>query len=195
MNVFFIDNFDSFTYNLVEEFEKRANQVLVYRNNTPLEKVDRIIRDFEAHIIVISPGPSNPQNAGICLQLIERYYQKIPVFGICLGFQCIVEAFGGKVAECSEIFHGKASIIEHNQKGFFRNMENPIQVGRYHSLYAARVPAEFTVGAEIRDIPMAVWHNKFPVYGVQFHPESILTPGGGQIIENIMGGINDSKTN
>jgi len=191
MNVLFIDNFDSFTYNLVEEFAKRSNEILVYRNNTPMDKIDSIIKDFQAEIIVLSPGPSNPKNSGICLELIKKYYKKIPFFGICLGFQCLVEAFGGKISGCKEIFHGKASQIRHNQEGFLRGLENPIQVGRYHSLYAAEVPSDFTLASEIRDIPMAIWHNKYPIYGVQFHPESILTPVGGKIIENIIGGIND----
>lgn len=195
MNVLFIDNFDSFTYNLVEEFAKRNNNVKVYRNNTPMTIIDQVIKDFEAEIIVLSPGPATPQDAGICLDLIKKYYQKIPILGICLGFQCLVEAFNGQVSECSEIFHGKASIVEHNQRGCFRNIDSPIQVGRYHSLYAARLPSEFTLAAEIRGIPMAIWHKEYPLYGVQFHPESILTPTGGKIIENIIGGINDSKTN
>ena len=191
MNVLFIDNFDSFTYNLVEEFAKRSNDVLVYRNNTPMEQIDKVIKDFGAEIIVLSPGPSNPENAGICMKLIKKYYEDIPFFGICLGFQCIVEAFGGKITGCQEIFHGKASQIEHNEAKFFQGLENPIQVGRYHSLYAAELPEDFTLASEIRDIPMAIWHNNYPIYGVQFHPESILTPVGGKIIENIIGGIND----
>ncbi|HMA63226.1 MAG TPA: aminodeoxychorismate/anthranilate synthase component II [bacterium] len=195
MNVLFIDNFDSFTYNLVEEFAKRSNKVRVYRNNTPISTIDKVIQDFEAEIIVLSPGPATPQDAGICIDIIQKYYRTIPIFGICLGFQCIVEAFGGQVSECKEIFHGKASIIDHNQKGFFRNIESPIQVGRYHSLSAAKLPADFTLAAQIRDIPMAIWHKQYHLYGVQFHPESILTPEGGKIIENIIGGINDSKTN
>ncbi|MCF7885049.1 MAG: aminodeoxychorismate/anthranilate synthase component II [Candidatus Marinimicrobia bacterium] len=191
MNVLFIDNFDSFTYNLAEEFAKRSNDVLVYRNNTPLTKIDQVIDEFNPGVIVLSPGPSNPKKAGICLELIKKYYNKIPLFGICLGFQCIVEAFDGKISQCREIFHGKASIIKHNEEGFFKNIENPIQVGRYHSLFAAELPPNFTLASEIRGIPMAIWHNKHPIYGVQFHPESILTPVGGKIIENIIGGIND----
>ena len=194
MNVLFIDNFDSFTYNLVEEFAKRSNNVLVYRNNTTMEKIDTVIKEFKAQIIIISPGPSSPKNAGICLELITKYHREIPFFGICLGFQCIVEAFGGLVKSCTEIYHGKASQIKHNNRGFFRGIENPIQVGRYHSLYAADLPRDFTLASEIRGIPMAIWHNKHPIYGVQFHPESILTPAGGKIIENIIGGINDKKT-
>jgi len=186
MRVLFIDNFDSFTYNLVEEFEKRDNQVLVYRNNISMEKLDKIITDFEPQLITLSPGPSTPEEAGICVELVQEYYQKIPIWGICLGYQCIVEAFDGKIAECEEKFHGKASIIQHNEKNFLEGIENPIQVGRYHSLSAAHIPEEFVVASEIRDIPMAVYHKNYPIYGVQFHPESILTPVGGQIVENII---------
>ncbi len=186
MNILFIDNFDSFIYNLVDEFQKRSCNVLVYRNNTDMALIDNVITQFTPKLIVISPGPSTPRNAGICIPLIQKYYERIPIFGVCLGHQCIVEAFNGKVSKCKEIVHGKPSLIQHDGKGIFNGMNNPLQVGRYHSLAAVKMPLQFELTAHKDDIVMAIRHKQFPVIGVQFHPESILTPSGGKIIENIL---------
>ena len=188
MNVLFIDNFDSFVYNLVDEFEKRGCEVLVYRNNTHMNILDKAIKEFKPKIIVISPGPSAPSQAGNCIQLIRQYYGKIAIFGVCLGFQCIIEAFDGKVGRCSETVHGKPSRIKHDNDGIFNGLENPFQAGRYHSLTALDVPYSLEVSARTSDknIVMAVRHKESNVIGVQFHPESILTPIGGKIIENVI---------
>ena len=186
MNVLMIDNFDSFTYNLVDEMEKLDCNVTVYRNNISMEAIDKIIAENDFQLLVISPGPSSPKNAGICMPLIEKYYKDIPVFGVCLGFQCIVEVFGGEVTRCPEVFHGKSSIVPHNNKNLFENIHNPIHIGRYHSLYASKVPENFVVAAAHNDIPMAIYHEKYNITGVQFHPESILTSSGSQIIKNIL---------
>ncbi len=186
INILFIDNFDSFTYNLVDEFEKRKCNVLVYRNNTDMEVIGNVIEKFNPKLIVLSPGPSTPQKAGICIELVKKYCKKFPIFGVCLGHQCIIEAFGGEVDRCSETLHGKPSKIEHDGKGIFKNMENPFQAGRYHSLAALKVPDELEVSAKTKDIVMAIRHRDHDIVGVQFHPESVLTPIGGKIIDNLL---------
>ncbi|MBU2477357.1 aminodeoxychorismate/anthranilate synthase component II [Candidatus Micrarchaeota archaeon] len=185
--VLIIDNFDSFTFNLVEEFDKRDCKTLVYRNDISIKKAREIINKFKPKLIVISPGPNTPKKAGICIRLIKEFSKKIPIFGVCLGHQCIVEAFGGKVKKSTEIMHGKSSEIIHNKKGLFREVENPFIAGRYHSLAAVEIPNSLEVTAKTTNgIVMAVKHKKLPVVGVQFHPESILTAEGSKIIENIL---------
>ncbi len=188
MKVLFIDNFDSFTYNLVDEFEKRGCEILVYRNNTDMSTINKVIKEFKPKLIVISPGPSNPKNAGNSIAIISEYAGKIPIFGVCLGLQCIVEAFDGKVDRCSEIKHGKPSKIQHDNETIFKDLENPFQAGRYHSLSALEVPYCLEISARTagNDIVMGVRHKEFMVEGVQFHPESILTPVGGIIIDNLI---------
>jgi len=188
VKVLFIDNFDSFTYNLVDEFEKRGCEVLVYRNNINIKLIDKAIKEFKPKLIVISPGPSNPKNAGNSIEVISEYAGKIPIFGVCLGMQCMVEAFDGKVDRCAEIMHGKPSKIQHDNETIFEGLENPFQSGRYHSLAAIEVPycLEITARTPDKNIIMGVRHKEFFVEGVQFHPESILTPVGGIIIENII---------
>jgi anthranilate synthase/aminodeoxychorismate synthase-like glutamine amidotransferase len=184
--ILFIDNFDSFTYNLVDEFEKRNCTVKVYRNNIKLDSIEKIITEFKPNLLVISPGPSAPKDAGICLELIKKYSGILPIFGVCLGHQCIVEAFNGKVGRCPETLHGKPSLVEHNSKDIFQNIENPFQVGRYHSLHAESLPQSLETTAKTNDIVMAVKHKEHNTFGVQFHPESILTPAGRIIIDNIL---------
>ena len=182
-----IDNFDSFTYNLVDEFEKRNCKVFVYRNNIDLKNFEKIVKEIKPRLIVISPGPSAPKDAGISIEVIRHYAGKIPVFGVCLGHQCIIEAFDGMVGKAPEVFHGKPSKVIHDKKTIYKNLENPFQVGRYHSLAGLKIPNELTVSAKSdSNIVMGVRHNKFFVEGVQFHPESILTPSGGLIIKNLL---------
>src|SRR3989338_9847001 len=123
--ILMIDNFDSFTYNLVDEFEKRKCRVLVYRNNTDIEIIDKTIKSFKPELIVISPGPSTPEKAGISMKVIKAYYKKIPILGVCLGHQAIIEVFGGKVSRAPHIFHGKPSLIKHDEKGIYSGIENP----------------------------------------------------------------------
>jgi len=188
MNILFIDNFDSFTYNLVDEFEKRGCTVLIYRNNTNITVLDKVIKQFKPKLIVLSPGPSTPEKAGVCIELIREYHDKIPIFGVCLGHQCIIGALAGTVQKCEETIHGKASIIKHDGKGIFLGLPDSFQVGRYHSLECFKIPPEFEVSAKTRDknIVMAVRHKEYPIIGVQFHPESILTPLGGKMIDNLL---------
>jgi len=187
MNVMMIDNFDSFTYNLVDEFEKRNCRVLVYRNNMGMETFRKLASKLKPKLIVISPGPSAPKDAGISVGVIKEYSGKIPIFGVCLGHQCIIEAFNGVVGRAPEVYHGKPSRVTHDSQTIYKNLENPMQVGRYHSLAGIRIPEELSVTAKTdTGIVMGVRHKKFPVEGVQFHPESILTPSGGLIIENLL---------
>ena len=187
MNVLMIDNFDSFTYNLADEFEKRNCKVEVYRNNIGLKNFEELVEKLRPNLIVISPGPSSPKDAGISIYVIKKYSGKIPIFGVCLGHQCIIEAFGGVVNRAPEVLHGKPSRITHDKKSIFKDIENPFQVGRYHSLAGIRIPNELIVSAESDSgIVMGVRHKKFFVEGVQFHPESILTPNGGLLIENLI---------
>ncbi len=194
IKILFIDNFDSFTFNLVDEFEKRGCRVLVYRNNIPLNKINKIIKEFSPELIVISPGPGTPKKAGNSKQIIKAYAAVLPIFGVCLGHQAIVEVFGGKVAKCGETIHGKPSKIYHDGKRIFENVENPFQAGRYHSLTGKGIPEELEVSAKTENgIVMGVRHKKYFIEGVQFHPESILTPEGGKIIDNLIKLIGGSK--
>ena len=187
MNVLIIDNFDSFTYNLVEEFQKRKCNVLVYRNNVNIKIIDKIVKKFNPNLIVISPGPSRPKDAGNSIDIIKNYSKKIPIFGVCLGHQCIIEAFGGKVDRASETIHGKCSEIFHDGKTIFKNLENPFNAGRYHSLAGLNIPNTLEVSARTKnDIVMGIRHKEYFIEGVQFHPESILTPSGVKIIKNII---------
>ncbi len=185
--ILFIDNFDSFTYNLVDEFEKRNCIVEIYRNNVPLGKMNEIVKEFVPGLIVISPGPSTPKKAGNIIPLIRHFGGKTPIFGVCLGEQAIIEAFGGVVQKAFETIHGKPSLVLHDGKGIFEGIGSPFQAGRYHSLSGQKIPKELIVSAKSESgVVMGVRHKKFFVEGVQFHPESILTPEGGKIIENVI---------
>ena len=192
-NVLFIDNFDSFTYNLVDEFAKRHCPTKVYRADTPLEKLIEAADKFEPDLLVLSPGPGNPDTAGITLTAIDHFKEKLPILGVCLGHQSIVQYFGGKVGHADNVMHGKPSRIIHNGTGVFEGLENPLQAGRYHSLCACQLPDCLEMTAEFEDIVMGVQHKSFPIYGVQFHPESILTPTGGKVIENMLQIANNLK--
>ena len=187
MELIMIDNFDSFTYNLADEFEKRNCKVHVYRNNIGMENFKRIVQKIKPKLIMISPGPSTPKEAGISIPSIKEYCGKIPIFGVCLGHQSIIEAFDGIVGRAPEVLHGKPSKIRHDGGTIFKGLENTLQVGRYHSLAGLKIPEELEISARSEsDVVMGVRHKKFFVEGVQFHPESILTPSGGLIIENLL---------
>ncbi len=187
MKILLIDNFDSFTYNLVDEFEKRGHDVIIYRSDTGISHIDKVIQKENPGLIIISPGPGTPKEAGICIQLIKKYSGRIPIFGICLGHQAIVEAFGKKVARSKETLHGKTSEIYHDQKSIYKAIDNPFTAGRYHSLAAHEIPECLTVTSKTETgIIMGVRHKKHITEGVQFHPESILTPEGGKIIKNMI---------
>ncbi len=184
--VLFIDNFDSFTYNLVDDFSKRSCDTLVYRSDTEIGRLKELANDFSPDLLVISPGPGTPDTAGVSLKAVDYFKDKLPIFGVCLGHQVIVQYFGGKVGHAPTPMHGKPSRVNHNQKGIFEGVENPLQAGRYHSLCALSLPDCLEKTAEFENVIMAVEHKTLPIFGVQFHPESILTPAGGKIIENIL---------
>ena len=184
--VLFIDNFDSFTYNLVDEFGKRFCRTKVYRADTALDELKNAADTFQPDLLVVSPGPGTPAKAGVSLEAIGYFKDKLPILGVCLGHQCIVEYFGGKIGHAPAVMHGKPSRITHDGKGLFDGLENPLQAGRYHSLCALTVPDCLQQRAEFEGIVMAVQHESLPIYGLQFHPESILTPTGGKLIENCL---------
>ena len=185
-NILFIDNFDSFTYNLVDEFAKRGCQTKVYRADTPLEVLAAAFEEFAPALLVISPGPGNPDTAGVTLKAIDYFKDKLPIFGVCLGHQALVQYFGGKIDHAPAVMHGKPSRVMHKGIGVFEGLENPMHAGRYHSLCACELPDCLEETAEFEGIVMGIQHKRLPIYGVQFHPESILTPTGGKIIENML---------
>ena len=184
--VLFIDNFDSFTYNLVDDFCKRGCQAKVYRADTPLKELKRFAAELSPDLLVISPGPGTPDTAGVSLEAVDCFKDKLPILGVCLGHQVIAQYFGGKIGHAPEPMHGKPSRVTHNEKGIFDGVENPLQAGRYHSLCVLSLPGCLEQTAEFEGIVMAAKHKELPIYGVQFHPESILTPAGGKIIENML---------
>jgi len=184
--ILLLDNYDSFTYNLAQYLGELGCQVEVHRN-------DRISVEQIAHRkperIVISPGPCTPQEAGISIELIRKLGGKIPILGVCLGHQAIGAAYGGKVIRAPKLFHGKTSEIEHDGKGIFQKLPNPFTATRYHSLIVERksLPRELMVTAETSDgIIMGLRHRRYKVAGVQFHPESVLTQPGKQLLHNFL---------
>lgn len=182
--IFLLDNFDSFTFNLVDYFRQLGCEVLVYRNNVKIEKVAEIKPD----LIVFSPGPSVPKNAGNMMAIIDKYHQQYPMFGVCLGHEAFLEYFGGSLKFVKPV-HGKSSPISHDGKTIFQGVERNFLGGRYHSLCANKVPSCFEVSAKVNDLIMAIRHHKLPIEGVQFHPESVLSMKGGngfKIIENVV---------
>jgi anthranilate synthase/aminodeoxychorismate synthase-like glutamine amidotransferase len=181
-----IDNFDSFTYNLVQGFRAQGAEVIVFRNNAITIEQAQALRPTH---LVISPGPGRPTDAGVSMPLIQNFAPKIPILGVCLGHQCIVEAFGGKIVYAQQLMHGKTSVIEHDQATIFTNLDNPMIGGRYHSLAAdiTSLPKNLDISATTEDNEiMAVRDKAYPIEGVQFHPESILTPLGEKLMHNFL---------
>jgi len=184
--ILLIDNYDSFTYNLAHLLEELGAEVKVVRNDKI--DADEAERLAPSHL-VISPGPGRPENAGVSLEIVERLGPKVPTLGVCLGHQAIIEAFGGEVGQAQRLVHGKASEIAHDGQGLFLGLPDPLQGGRYHSLAATRVPEELEVCATTEDGEvMAVRHRELPVVGIQFHPESVLTPDGPALAKNFLEG-------
>ena len=181
-----IDNRDSFVHLLADEFRSRACVVDVYRSNWPLDEALSFIDSEQPDLLLLSPGPGCPADAVLCMDLLREAPRSLPVFGVCLGHQCIVEHFGGVVGRSPEIMHGKPALVEHSKTGLMKNLESPMQVGRYHSLVAKSVPDTLAVDAECDGLVMAVHHSSRPVWGLQFHPESILTLAGGRVIDNLL---------
>jgi anthranilate synthase/aminodeoxychorismate synthase-like glutamine amidotransferase len=181
-----IDNYDSFTYNLAQYFGELGCDVLVKRNDEI--SIDEIAALAPRHIC-ISPGPCTPREAGISKEVVLTFGQHIPVLGVCLGHQCIAEVYGGRVIRTDHLMHGKSCMISHNGNALFLDLSNPFEAGRYHSLIVERnsFPACLEIIAESDDGEiMALRHREFPVQGVQFHPESVLTPDGRKILTNFL---------
>jgi anthranilate synthase/aminodeoxychorismate synthase-like glutamine amidotransferase len=180
-----IDNYDSFTYNLVQYLGELNAELEVFRND---EISVEELQSLQPSHIVISPGPGDPQDAGISRQAIHQFAGQVPILGVCLGHQCIAEVYGGKVVRATRLMHGKTSKIYHTEAGIFAGLPNPFVAMRYHSLIVKKpLPPEIQVTAYTRSGEvMGLQHQRYPVYGVQFHPESILTESGKQILMNFL---------
>ena len=190
-----IDNYDSFTYNLVQYFGELGQVVEVHRNDEiTIDEIEKLNPDF----LVISPGPCTPNEAGISIEAIKNFSGKVPILGVCLGFQAMVQAFGGNVVGAKKIMHGKISAVHHNNQGVFTDLKNPLNATRYHSLVAEQssLPNCFDVTSWTKDEQgnideiMGIRHKELAIEGVQFHPESILTEEGHEMLDNFLKGKN-----
>jgi anthranilate synthase/aminodeoxychorismate synthase-like glutamine amidotransferase len=182
-----IDNYDSFTYNLAQCLGAMGTELLIRRNDEiSLDEIDSL----EPFAIVISPGPGRPEDAGVTVETIRTFAARIPILGVCLGHQAIGLAFGGEVIRAAALMHGKTSLIEHDGRGVFKGISDPFPAGRYHSLAVSQrgLPAELEVVARAREdgTIMGLRHRRYPVHGVQFHPESVLTGQGARILRNFL---------
>lgn len=186
VRILLIDNYDSFTYNLVQGFAAMGAQVQVYRNDAIT--VDAALRLAPSHLVV-SPGPGRPEDAGVSLAMIAAFAGRVPVLGVCLGHQCLVQHFGGEIVRAKRLMHGKTSLVSHDGRTVFEGLSQPFEAGRYHSLCAEHdsLPDELEVTAQtdLGEI-MGVRHRSLPLEGVQFHPESVLTPEGDRLMANFM---------
>ena len=184
--ILLIDNYDSFTYNLYQYIGTFNDDIKVVRNDKiTIEEIEKM----NPERIVISPGPKSPKEAGICLDVIKKFAPAIPILGICLGHQCIGEAFGATIDHAKKIFHGKQSLVTHTGTSVFTGIDSPVKVARYHSLAVKEetLPEELIVTARSEDNEiMAMEHREYPIFGLQFHPESVMTPQGLQMIENFI---------
>ncbi|MFV8985145.1 glutamine amidotransferase-related protein [Serratia fonticola] len=185
-DILLLDNVDSFTYNLVDQLRASGHQVVIYRNQIAAEIIIARLQQMEQPVLMLSPGPGTPADAGCMPELLQRLRGQMPIIGICLGHQAIVEAYGGHVGQAGEILHGKASSITHDNQGMFAGMANPLPVARYHSLVGSNIPEGLTVNARFGDMVMSVRHDEHRVCGFQFHPESILTTQGARLLEQTL---------
>ncbi len=182
--VVIIDNYDSFTYNLYQQIEKLGIKTEIFKN----DKISiKKLKELNPYKIIISPGPKRPENSGISIKVVQNFYTKIPILGVCLGHQCIGQIFSSKIIHSKKILHGKTSKIYHNNNILFKNMKNPFTGARYHSLIINKVPKEFELTAWTKEKEiMGIKHKKYPLYGIQFHPESFLTKEGDKIMKNFL---------
>jgi anthranilate synthase/aminodeoxychorismate synthase-like glutamine amidotransferase len=186
MKLLVIDNYDSFTYNLVQLFGEMDVDLVVKRNDEI--SIDEI-KKLKPDRICISPGPGRPENAGISSELIREFGPRVPILGVCLGHQCMAQVFGGEVVRAEKLMHGKTSRIHHKHRGVFKDLAEPLVATRYHSLIVRResLPDSLEITAETDDGEiMGLQHREFPIHGVQFHPESILTPEGRKLLANFL---------
>jgi len=186
--ILLLDNYDSFTFNLYQALSELGAEVLVRRNDMiTVDDVEGLVPMLDG--IVISPGPCTPGEAGISVPLVRRLAGTVPILGVCLGHQAIAEAFGGRITRAPRLMHGKVSMIAHDGAGVFAGLPNPFQATRYHSLIVERstLPSELEITAEADGLVMGLRHRTLPVEGVQFHPESILTPTGNDLLANFLG--------
>jgi anthranilate synthase/aminodeoxychorismate synthase-like glutamine amidotransferase len=185
-----IDNIDSFVYNLVQYAGMLGAEPIVLENTVDLEKVKETILDNQITHIIISPGPKSPKDAGVSNQIIKEFAPQIPILGVCLGHQCIGYAYGGEIIRAKNLMHGKKSTIKHNNKGIYSGLPNPLAAGRYHSLVINEENLPDCLEVTSRSLDdneiMGIKHREYPVFGVQFHPESVLTPDGMKIIKNFL---------
>ncbi|RUO40537.1 anthranilate synthase component II [Aliidiomarina taiwanensis] len=191
--VFVLDNLDSFTYNLVDEFAQLGFYTQVFRNTLPLASLLAHLTELEQVAadhglgpvtLVLSPGPGYPAQAGQLIPLIKACVGRVPMVGICLGFQALVEHFGGHIGPCSNPAHGKSAAIQTQAHPLYQQLPQPLLVARYHSLQATQVPSELEIIAQLDTIPMAICHKQHAILGLQFHPESIMTTTGSQLLSN-----------
>ncbi len=185
-DILLLDNIDSFTYNLVDQLRASGHNVVVYRNQLPADVIIDRLQQMEKPVLMLSPGPGTPSEAGCMPALLQRLSGQLPIIGICLGHQAIVEAYGGHVGQAGEILHGKASSIEHDGQAMFSGLPNPLPVARYHSLVGSDIPAELVINASFNGMVMAVRHDEHRVCGFQFHPESILTTHGARLLNQTL---------
>jgi len=187
IRIVLVDNFDSFTWSLADEFSRLGAEVEVWRNDVPAAHVLGRVHGRGPALLVLSAGPGAPAEAGCCTELVRRAErERVPLFGVCLGLQVLVEALGGSVRRAGEIVHGRASRVEHDGDALFEGVPSPFRAGRYHSLAAASLPDCLVPIAHVDGVVMAAKHRRAPLAGVQYHPESILTPEGGRLIENLL---------
>jgi anthranilate synthase component 2 len=188
LKLFMIDNFDSFTYNLVDEFQQLGLCPVIYRNTLEADFIFNKMKEATAEgfqaLLVLSPGPGNPQQAGCLMSLIALVAGEFPILGICLGHQALVEHYGGQIDRAPYIVHGKSSLINHDGTGPFAGLASPLAAARYHSLVATRIPQEVKLLANYQELPMAIGHQHHAILGFQFHPESLLTTSGSQLLKN-----------
>lgn len=182
--IYFLDNFDSFSYNLVDELSMLGCQLVVYRNNISAQSIfDKMCQETVPILLVLSPGPGAPSDAGCLMELIELCKGRFPMLGICLGQQALTQSYGGVIGHAGETVHGKSSIISLTEHPVFAGMGDKMPVARYHSLMATKVPDDVEVIACYENIPMAIYHQQDNALGYQFHPESILTPNGALLLQ------------
>ncbi|UAY98275.1 gamma-glutamyl-gamma-aminobutyrate hydrolase family protein [Dickeya dadantii] len=185
-DILLLDNIDSFTYNLVDQLRSSGHNVVVYRNQLPADIIIDRLQHLEKPVLMLSPGPGTPSEAGCMPALLQRLRGQLPIIGICLGHQAIVEAYGGHVGQAGEILHGKASSVEHDGQAMFSGLPSPLPVARYHSLVGSDIPAGLVINASFNGMVMAVRHDEHRVCGFQFHPESILTTHGARLLNQTL---------